>query len=557
MLSVLLSLLLAVSVTYSPPVAYEMSLAGNFGEPRPNHFHGGIDVKTDGVVGKPLRAIADGYVSRITVGLLGFGNALYITHPDGHTSVYCHLQSFAPRIERLLQRWQYEHQSYAADVRLSPLDYPVARGQFVAVSGNSGASQAPHLHLEVHDTRTGNMLDPLDFLGIYVNDGLPPMAHGFMAYPVKGLGVFNGGSAKQTFGFGSHHLSRRFTAWGKVGFALWANDYMEITYNRYGVRETTLKVDGRVVFRSVVDNIPQQRNRMVNSWGDYEHFMRYGVWYMKSFIEPGNTLPMLEASDGSGYIDFNEQRDYHLQYELKDFKGNTSSYDFTVTGTPTALPKPSPSKPFSKMLHNRISTFTQPGMQLVLPNGVLPYDIELHPTVQSRADGLSPSYAFQSRSFPLFNWAELSIAVRGKVADPSKLYITSDLWAARFCGGSYKNGWVTGRIRELGAHYRLEYDDRPPVITPVAQGRWSSTRTIRIGLADSGSGLKSYNGFIDGRFVLFKHLEKSPWVECRLAETPMFKTVQTATDKPKREHRLRFIATDNCNNTSTFETIIR
>ena len=155
------SLLLAVNVNFTPPMSHEISLAGNFGEPRPNHFHGGIDFRTEGVEGKPIMAIGDGYVSRVTVGLYGFGNAVYVTHPEGYTSIYCHLQRFTPRLERLLKRWQYEHEQREADVRLSATDCPVAQGQLIAFSGNTGHSFGPHLHMEIHDTRSWNMLDPL------------------------------------------------------------------------------------------------------------------------------------------------------------------------------------------------------------------------------------------------------------------------------------------------------------------------------------------------------------------------------------------------------------
>jgi murein DD-endopeptidase MepM/ murein hydrolase activator NlpD len=225
------------------------------------------------VEGKPIFSIADGYVSRVTVGLYGFGNAVYVQHPEGYTSIYCHLKKFTPRIAAALRCWQYEHHSYQADVRLKATDCPVAQGQLIAVSGNTGSSQAPHLHLEIHDTRTWNMLDPLQFLGHCVNDHTPPQAHGFMACPQEGEGVFNGGAMKQNFGFGSHHLARKFTAWGKVGFALWANDYMEGTYNNYGIRHTVLTVDGQEIFRSDVNNIPVDANRLVNSWGDYHHYL--------------------------------------------------------------------------------------------------------------------------------------------------------------------------------------------------------------------------------------------------------------------------------------------
>ena len=303
------SLFLAALLHFTSPVNYDITLAGNFGEPRPHHFHGGIDVKTGGVEGKAILSIADGYVSRVTVGLYGFGNAVYVQHPGGYTSVYCHLKRFSPQIAAAVKRWQYQHQSYSADVRLKATDCPVSEGQVIATSGNTGSSQAPHLHLEIHDTKTWNMLDPLDYLKDYVADKMPPQAHGFMACPVQGEGVFNGGSNKQNFGFSSHHLQREFYAWGKVGFALWANDYMEATYNHYGIRYTQLKVDGREVFWSDVSNIPVDMNRLVNSWGDYAHKLRSNVWYLKSFVEPGNYLPMLHADENRGIIDFNEERD--------------------------------------------------------------------------------------------------------------------------------------------------------------------------------------------------------------------------------------------------------
>lgn len=501
-------------------------------------------MKTDGVEGKPVYSIGDGYVSRVTVGLFGFGNAVYVNHPEGYTSVYCHLKSFAPRIHALLKAWQYRHETYASDMRLRPIDCPVSSGQLIAVSGNSGASHAPHLHLEIHDTKTSAMLDPLDFIGGHVEDGQKPVAHGFMAYPKAGEGVFNGGAGKQAFGFASHHLTRQFTAWGKVGFGLWANDYMEITYNRYGLRETVLRADGREVFRSTVDRIPAHAVRMVNSWGDYEHWCRYGVWYMKSFIEPGNTLPFLKADENRGYIDFNQERDYKLEYLLRDYYGNEAVYGFTVTGKKSSVPAGIAGNTRHVMRWNKTNSCALPGMQLVIPYGLLCDDIALLPAVREQAGKLSGRYTFYPRPYPLCNWAELSIAVRQKVKDPSKLYIACHYGTERFQGGQYKDGWVTGRLRELGAAYELGYDDEPPVVHPVTLGE-----RVVLGMSDGKSGIHSYKGYVDGRFVLFEEVPKSPWVACNLADTWLKKTGKL--------RRLKFIVTDNRNNTCTYTTTIK
>lgn len=185
------------------------------------------------------------------------------------------------------------------------------------------------------------MRDPMERLGRFIADTVAPQAHSFMAIPVDGEGVFNGSGNKQTFGFGQpdvkkQHtiwsLSRDFTAWGRVGFALWADDYSEATYNHYGVRHTKLLVDGREVFRADVDSIPVSCQSEVNLWGDYKHWRRTHVWYLKSFREPGMRLPIVHTGFDRGIINFDEERPYRLTYVLRDYQGNESRYHFTVRG---------------------------------------------------------------------------------------------------------------------------------------------------------------------------------------------------------------------------------
>jgi len=323
---------------YVSPVDYDIVLAGNFGEPRPWHFHGGLDIKTNNQEGKKIFSIADGYISRITVNKYGFGNAIYVAHPDGLTSVYCHLKCFAEPYEKLFRRTGRRD---TLDFRYSPSQLPVKGGDLIAISGNTGHSTGPHLHLELHDTRTWAMRDPMEKLGHLISDTVAPLAHSFMAIPQQGEGVFNGGADKQTFGFGQpdakkQHtvwtLSREFTAWGRVGFAVWADDYSEATYNHYGIRHTRLLVDGREVFRADVDSIPISCQPEVNLWGDYAHWRHTRIWYMKSFAERGMRLPVVHVDFRRGIVNFNEERPYHLTYILRDYQGNESRYHFTVHG---------------------------------------------------------------------------------------------------------------------------------------------------------------------------------------------------------------------------------
>ena len=324
-------------IAYSSPVDYDIQLAGNFGEPRPWHFHGGIDVKTGNQEGKQIFSIADGYVSRLTVNKYGFGNAIYVAHPDGHTSVYCHLQRFAPQYEALLQRTGHDTLSLV----LPANQYPVKAGDLIAISGNTGHSTGPHLHLEIHDTETWVMRDPLIFLGHLIADTVAPQAHSFMAVPMQGEGVFCGSQDKQTFGFGAptdkvqtsnFKLQREFTAWGRVGFALWADDYAQDVHHHYGIRYMQLLVDGREVFRSDVDSIPISCQPEVNKWGDYDHWRHHRIWYMKAYREPDMRLPILHTDIHRGIVNFNEERPYHLTFVLRDYQNNQATYHFQVQG---------------------------------------------------------------------------------------------------------------------------------------------------------------------------------------------------------------------------------
>lgn len=535
MLNLIYSLLLVSSLAFTPPVNYPISLAGNFGEPRPNHFHGGIDVRTGMVEGKPVFSVYDGYVSRVTIGLDGFGIAVYVRHPGGTTSVYCHLKKLVPQLAAIARKWQYQHETCFADVRLRPTDFPVASGQFIAVSGNTGASRAPHLHFEMHDTKTWSFLDPLDYLKDYVTDTTPPIAHAFMAYPVEGEGVFCGSGRKQNYGFSSTRLTRTFTAWGKVGFGLWANDYMEGSFGILGVRRTTLTVDGKLVFESDVDSIPVMCNRMVNSWGDYLHYCRSGVWYMKSYADFGNTLPILcHYTPDRGVVLFNEERDYNLEYTVSDVFGNSRSYTFTVRGVPQRIPVKKPASAMNLMSYNRANVFQRPGLTLVLPQGVLAGDVELAPSVK---DGvLSKEWRFYNESHPLFSWANINIKLEADVPDPRKLYIISKQYSDGYMGGTFKDGWVTGRIRDLGLTYTIGYDDEPPVLMQpqIVNG------TMRVVAYDKKCGLKALKAYVDGRFVLFERQDKSNIYVCRLADAPVRRTNQS--------HVLTVICVDNRGN---------
>jgi hypothetical protein len=330
---------------------------------------------------------------------------------------------------------------------------------------------------------------------------------------------------------------------------------MQGTYHHYGIRETILMLDGNMIFRSNVDRIPVGKNTFVNAWGDYDHWRQTRRWYLKSYIEPGNQLSILHADSLRGIVNFNEERDYHLEYILRDFKGNESHYAFTVQGVRQEIPQTE--IPIGqRFLWNQTNSFSYPGeMQLVVPYGLLADDMILQPVVVRQPDQLSDRYSFYPVSYPLMAEGELMIRARlenigsdrilSTEADPSKIYIRSSL--GRYMGGDYQDGWVVGHINELCYAYALDYDDEPPAISIITNTETASD-VLRLNVSDAQSGVATYKGTIDGKFVVFNPQEKTSHVVCNLRESPIRKT--------GKQHQLLFTATDHRNNTQTIETSI-
>ena len=544
-MNLLLNLLLSV-LPFGSPAHVPVQLAGNFGEPRPNHFHGGIDVKTDREVNLGVYSIADGYISGAVIEKYGEGHALMVTHPNGYTSYYFHLNRFAPQIEAAVRKWQYVHRQYACDIKFRPGEFPVAKGQFIALSGNTGSSQGPHIHLETHRTKNDNLCDPLNFLKGIVKDRTAPAVYAFKSYPQPGEGVFQHSSSSRIFTFDKGH----FQAWGKVGFGVRANDHMDSVYNNYGVRYIRLYCDGRLVFSSDVNNIPISCHRMVNSWGDYEHFLSTKIWFMKSYIEPGNTLPILRAGADRGIINFNRQRDYHLRYVISDVFGNQTVKEFVVRGEPEAILKPVSPEEATPLCYAKDNRYEADGVRLDIPKGLLAKNSWLQPRRINAASSFSMGYSFSKASFPLFHYARISIKPAGVVRNPKKLYIAmrtgiGTAAPASFCGGEYADGWVTGRLRELSNVYYIASDETSPTITQMNL----NPHHLFFKITDTGSGLKGYEAYIDGKFILLAFGKNKEVFFCDLTDTPVRPT--------GKERTLKVIAVDNRDNRHEYMTKIK
>lgn len=479
--------------SFTPPFDFPITFSGNFGEIRANHFHGGLDFKTGGTIGKPVRALADGYISRIRV-THGSGYVLDVAYDNGYSTINRHLSAFVGDVARRVEDLQYEKESWEVEITPEPDEYPVKAGQIIALSGNTGYSFGPHLHLDMIETATDEYIDPLPFFMDKVKDKTAPRAEGIMLFPQPGKGVVEGKQTRRAF---PAHPTKPIIAWGLIGAGIRAYDYMDGVQNKYGVKAVILEVDGEEVFRSTVDRFAYEENRYINSWTHGQ--------YMKSFIEPGNRLRMLQASNGNrGLVDINEERPYRFVYTLRDALGNISKVRFTVQGQKMII-APVEHREKYALKWDKVNYLQEPGLELVIPKGMLYDDVLLNYSVRADSGDIAFTYQLNDTRIPMHGTCDLRIGLRRRpVEDMAKYYVAGvTARGGKYrIGGKYEDGVMKVRIRDLGT-YTVAVDTVPPVITPLNQAQWGRTGKIIFKAKDKETGINTYRGTIDGKYALF------------------------------------------------------
>ena len=544
----------AVYAQYGEPLNISPALSANFGELRNNHFHSGIDFKTQQVVNKPVFAVADGYISRISVSPGGYGLALYIDHPvEGQTSVYGHLNSFSPYIAQYVENKQYERESFRVDLSLEPHEMPINKGEQIALSGNTGSSGGPHLHFEIRDSKTQAPLDPLQYVAKNIRDTQSPKIQGIAFYPISGKGVVNDITTPTRLTIGISKagipmpLPKKLTAWGKIGVGVKAYDKMDGQANIYGVKHIRLFVDNNLVFSSTINEYLFSESRMLNSFIDFEDWRKNKSYYMRSYIEPGNTLRVYNSGK-DGYITINEERPYLMKYELEDHYGNMTTYNFTVHGTSKEIPPMPDCK--SLMTWKKHNKYVVYDFMLTIPEDNLYTDFCF---IHSSTMDLSNKYysnihEVNNNPIPLHNSGKMWLKINSDTLPQRDKYgvvkLNKGNQRDNWMGGTYKNGGLELTLSELGDRYAISMDSIAPRIEAQSPQTWKQTGRIRIKLTDDKSGIRSFRGTIDGQFVLFTHDSKSSIYTYiinreRLGELPI--------------KSFKFVATDGVGNESVYE----
>jgi hypothetical protein len=507
--------------SFIPPVDFRMLLSGTFGELRSNHFHSGIDIRTGGVEGKPIYAIADGTVSRVYVSPSGFGKALYVDHPEGYTSVYAHLKSFNGKIAGYVEEQQYKKESFALDINVPAGLLKVRKGDIIAWSGNSGSSQGPHLHFEIRDAATQEPLDPMK-LGMDVKDFIRPTIQGLKIYPEGQGSTLNGsGNALKinVHGWGPvHRLDRKDTliVTGAVSFGLMMHDLLNDASNKNGVASMKAYLDGVLFFSYTMDRFAFSETRYINSMIDYAEYKISGRRYQRTRVDPGNKLGVYEGVVNRGIIR-PDPGIHHIRFVVADHNDNEGILEFPVKFLPlNTLTGEGMSACAGRLLiwgkEHRIS---EKGLELVIPSNAL-YDSVCfeYSSEAGSPSTYGPIHILHNNRTPLHSYCTLRIAAESVPAQyrSKAILVRLEAGGRRIdAGGSWENGWLSGRIRDFG-RYAIALDTLAPRLAARNLSEGASVKGrqfINFTVSDDLSGVAEYRAELNGKWVLMEYDAKN------------------------------------------------
>lgn len=501
---------------FRPPLALAPQASGSFGELRSNHFHSGTDYRTQQRIGHPVYAVADGFISRIRVQIGGGGNALYIDHPNGYTSVYMHLSEFNDQITAALREQQYDKQTFAIDFPVEKNKIQVKKGDIIALSGNSGGSTGPHLHFELRDTKTEKTLNPQLF-GLLIPDRLPPIISGFTVFRL-GEAPFSENTPREhltlTGGNGEYRLSpsQAIHINGNTGFGVVAVDPNSASANKNGIYEMELLLDGNTIFTSTLSGFYFDHSRAINAYIDYATYIFKGRRIQKAFVEPGNPLTIYSHLVNNGLIDIKDNEIHQMIYRVKDVKGNTSTVHFSVKYDPALVVDQHLKNNTKYFDFTRENEFLSEDATLRIPPNSLYSDLYFIYSKSAKPSGraFSAMHHIHNRMIPLHKGYTLAIKAEALPENlQSKALLIDSRGHAQ--GGTFKDGFVTAKMSSFGSFY-IGVDTQAPSIRAlnISENKvMKGISKMNFKISDDLSGIRSFNGYIDGKWVLMEYDAKS------------------------------------------------
>ena len=534
--------------TFQSPLGIPLDLSGYFGELRSNHFHSGLDFKTSGKEGLPVYAAADGYISRIKISTFGYGKAIYITHPNGYTSVYGHLQKANGAIQDYIRKRHYQERSYEIEMYLYPTELPVKKGDIIAYSGNTGGSGGPHLHFEFRDTKSEQIINPMHFgFKKIIKDERKPVIQGVVAYPIDSTIVNNSQKpinisfSKQADG---SYLSVKVKANGKVAFGINAYDFCTNGYNKNGLYKVKAYLNGVLQYQYGFDSFAFDESRYINNFIDYERFHEMGQRVQKLFQLNEYPLSVVSGNKKDGIIKVQPNTNYNYKVELYDFHGNKVDLVIPIEFAlqETKIAKTVQKTPYYIKAKTE-SIFEKNNVSVYVPENAFYNNFYMN------FDVSNDIVTLHDDSVPVHKNITLTFNdVVGLTEEQlSKTYIaTLDGYKLDYNKTYRKGNSFSVKTKSLGK-YKLAQDTTPPRIYNVnfVEGKkLTDQKTISVSVTDLHSDIDTYNGYLNGKWILMEYDYKTK------------KLTHNLDDKIYVEGRndLKIVVTDNLQNSTTFES---
>ena len=543
-------------IKFRSPLDIPLYLSGNFSELRGNHFHAGIDIKTQSVEGKAVYAIEDGYIARIKISTSGYGKAIYIRHPNGYTSVYGHLQKGNPEIEKYIQQHQYKKESYTIEIFPGKDELIVKKGDLIARSGNSGSSGGPHLHFEIRKTNSEEPVNPLLY-NFEITDNIRPIIKGIRIYPLSEQsyvspypGTSNGFQISGNYGKYRMTEGQNIEVYGEIGFAVHTYDLLNGYPNKCGIYTIQLIVDSVEVFMTEFEKLNFSTMRYINTYADYFLLKKYKMYYHKQYIGKNNKLKVYPIRINNGVITFNDGKAHHIKYVITDSYNNRSELEFTINAL-TSMPENQTKKQIEQKAYFTVegpNFYMDKNITIDIPPFALYDNMSFdYKTLPASKNTIGPVYQIGYEFVPLqknlmviFN----DSPVPKGFEDKALIVFIDDKGDLSSVGGKFENGKPVLKTRSFGK-YSLAIDTIAPKINPVnifPNKDLSTYNTFSVKISDNLAGIKTYRGTIDNQWILMEYEPKKSTLTYRFDNEKIKSGM----------HQFNLKVTDGVGNTTTY-----